>query len=334
MVSYTGPVRIALTGGAGAVGSHFVFELVRNPHRVLGTTQPIDLRILEIPQALDAAKGVLMEASDFEDRDLFRTMVTSDPAAAFEDAHYVVLAGARPRTGDMTREQLFEANVKIFLTLGPHLRLMDPEGTVIGVGNPANTTTLAALLTSELPTGMFTSMMMLDEARLRSRIATEVGTHPDHISRAMVWGDHGETMLPDAHFALIDGKQFHHMTRGKTWSQTTLVDSVRGRGKAIIDARGSSSAASAAAAISRHIRMLHQGSPPGDWTSMGVWSRGEYGMPEGVISGFPVSVRDGLVEIVPDLELTTFHQQGLAATGAALLQQREAVERVLESLVG
>lgn len=334
MIPRSGPVRIALTGGAGAVGSHFVFELVRNPLRVLGTNQPIDLRILEIPSALGAAEGVLMEARDFEDRSFFRTLVTSDPVYAFEGAHYVVLAGARPRTGDMTREQLFDANVDIFLTLGLQLNRMDPEGFVIGVGNPANTTTLAALLTSELPSGMFTSMMMLDEARLRSRIAEELGTHPDFISQAMVWGDHGETMVPDAHFALVDGERPVYIPQREAWLRNTLVNSVRGRGKAIIDARGSSSAASAAAAISRHIRFLHQGTPSNDWTSMGVLSRGEYGMPEGVISGFPVRVRNGMVEIVRGLELTPFHEQGLATTGAALEQQRAGVEQRLAALRG
>src|SRR3982751_3987625 len=326
------PVRVAVTGAAGQIGYSLLFRIASG--EMLGKDQPVILQLLEIPdeKAQKALKGVMMELDDCAFPLLQAMVAASDPMVAFKDVDVALLVGARPRGPGMERKDLLEANGKIFAPQGQALdRVADRNVKVLVVGNPANTNCLIAMKNApSLKPSQFTGMMRLDHNRAVSQLAHKVQKPVSAIRKVTVWGNHSATQYPDLFQAEAEGKRLWPMVNDQGWLESTFIPTVQKRGAAIIDARGLSSAASAANAAIDHVRDWVAGTPPGDWVSMGIPSDGSYGIPEGLIFGYPVTCSGGKYQIVKGLQHNDFAKSKIAATQKELNEERAAIEQLLK----
>jgi len=327
------PVRVAVTGAAGQIGYALLFRIASG--EMLGKDQPVILQLLEIPdeKAQKALKGVMMELDDCAFPLLHGMVPASDPMVAFKDVGVALLVGARPRGPGMERKDLLEANGKIFGPQGQALdRVAARDVRVLVVGNPANTNALIAMKNApSLKPAQFTAMMRLDHNRATSQIAQKIGTPNAAVKKVTVWGNHSATQYPDLFQAEVEGKKVWPMINDQAWLESTFIPTVQKRGAAIIEARGLSSAASAANAAVDHIRDWTLGTAPGTWVSMGIPSDGSYGIPEGVLYGYPVTCSGGRYEIVKGLEVSEFGRKRMDATLKELHEERDGVKHLLGS---
>lgn len=322
------PVRIAITGAAGNIGYQLCFRIAAGD--MLGSDQPVILQLIEIPPALGALQGVVMELSDGAFPLLAGVVATSDYAEGFGDADYAILVGAKPRSAGMERADLLGENGKIF---GPQGKAINDHAArdirVLVVGNPANTNCLIAQSNAPgLDPKQFTAMTRLDHNRALSQLAQKSGKHVTDVRRMIIWGNHSATQYPDISHVEIAGKPASDVI-DKTWYRDEFIPKVQKRGAEIIKARGASSAASAASAAIDHIRTWAHGTPEGDWVSMAVTSDGSYGIEPGVIYSVPCRCCEGEYQIVPDLEIDDFSRERMDATDKELREERAAVEHLL-----
>ncbi|HEY9381318.1 MAG TPA: malate dehydrogenase [Burkholderiales bacterium] len=322
------PVRVAVTGAAGQIGYSLLFRIASG--EMLGKDQPVILQLLEVTPALNALKGVVMELEDCAFPLLAGVVQTDDAKVAFKDADYALLVGARPRSKGMERADLLEANAQIFTVQGKALNDVAKRSIkVLVVGNPANTNAYIAMRSApDLPRHCFSAMLRLDHNRSLSQLAAKTGKPVDAIRKMIVWGNHSPTMYPDYRFATIAGQSAKALVNDDTWYRDVFIPTVAKRGAAIIEARGLSSAASAANAAIDHMRDWVLGSN-GEWVTMGVPSDGSYGIPEGILYGVPVICADGKYEVVRDLEIDDFSRQKMDATLKELLEERDGIKHLL-----
>jgi malate dehydrogenase len=329
------PVRVAVTGAAGQIGYSLLFRIASG--EMLGKDQPVILQMLEIPdeKAQKALKGVMMELDDCAFPLLAAMVPASDPMVAFKDVQIALLVGARPRGPGMERKDLLEANGRIFQPQGQALdRVADRNVKVLVVGNPANTNCLIAMKNApSLKPTQFTGMMRLDHNRASSQIAHKIEKPVASIRKVTVWGNHSATQYPDIFQAEViegtAGRKVWPMINDQGWLENTFISTVQKRGAAIIDARGLSSAASAANAAIDHVRDWVAGSREGDWVTMGVPSDGSYGIAEGVIYGYPVTTRGGSYQIVKGIEISEFSRKRMDASLKELHEERDGVKHLL-----
>ena len=325
------PIRVAVTGAAGQIGYALLFRIASG--EMLGKDQPVILQMLEIPdeKAQKALKGVMMELDDCAFPLLHGMIPASDPLVAFKDVGVALLVGARPRGPGMERKDLLEANGKIFGPQGQALdKVADRNVKVLVVGNPANTNCLIAMKNApSLKPTQFTAMMRLDHNRATSQVAQRVKKSVPSIKKMTIWGNHSATQYPDLFQAEADGKKVWPMINDQAWLESTFIPTVQKRGAAIIEARGLSSAASAANAAIDHVRDWSLGTRDGDWVSMGVPADGSYGIAEGVLYGYPVTCKGGKYEIVKGLEVSDFSRKRMDATLKELHEERDGVKHLL-----
>lgn len=325
------PVRVAVTGAAGQIGYSLLFRIAGG--EMLGKSQPVILQMLEIPdeKAQKALRGVMMELDDCAFPLLQGMVAASDPMVAFRDADVALLVGARPRGPGMERKDLLEANGGIFAPQGKALdAVANRKVKVLVVGNPANTNCLIAMKNAPgLKPSQFTAMMRLDHNRAVSQVAQKIGRPLGSVRKVCVWGNHSVTQYPDVFQAETGGKKIWPMINDQQWLENTFMPTVQKRGAAIIEARGLSSAASAANAAMDHVRDWVRGTRAGDWVSMGIPSDGSYGIPEGVIYGHPVTCKDGKYKIVKGLPIGDFGRARMQATLKELQEEREGVRNLL-----
>ena len=322
------PVRVAVTGAAGQISYAMLFRIASGD--MLGKDQPVILQLLEIPPALKALNGVVMELNDCAFRTLDGIVATDDPNVAFKGSDYALLVGARPRGPGMERKDLLEANAAIFSVQGKAINEhASRDIRVLVVGNPANTNALIAQAAApDLNPRNFTAMTRLDHNRALAQLSDRIGTHHAEINRMIVWGNHSSTQYPDIRFTEVDGEgvagQVDH-----DWYVENFIPVVQQRGAAIIKARGASSAASAASAALDHMRNWALDTPEGDWVSMAVPADGSYGIEPGIIYSFPCVCKDGDYQIVQGLDVDEFSRARMDATDAELREERQAVEDLL-----
>jgi malate dehydrogenase len=324
------PIRVAVTGAAGQIGYSLLFRIASG--EMLGKDQPVILQMLEIPdeKAQKALKGVMMELDDCAFPLLAGMVAASDPMVAFKDVDVALLVGARPRGPGMERKDLLEANGKIFAPQGKALdRVAKRDVKVLVVGNPANTNCLIAMKNAPgLKRSQFTGMMRLDHNRAVSQVAQRIKQDVVSVKKMIVWGNHSATQYPDLFQAECEGKKVWPMINDQAWLEQSFIPTVQKRGAAIIDARGLSSAASAANAAIGHLRDWISGSRDGDWVTMGVPSDGSYGIPEGVIFGYPVTCRAGEYQIVKGVDISEFGRKRIDATLKELHEERDSVKQL------
>jgi malate dehydrogenase len=322
-------VRVAVTGAAGQICYSLLFRIANGD--LFGKDQPVILQLLDLPQAQKAVNGVVMELEDCAFPLLSGVVVTDDPKTAFRDIDAALLVGARPRSQGMERRDLLSANAEIFKVQGRALNeAAKRDVKVLVVGNPANTNAYITMKSApDLQAGNITAMLRLDHNRAVSQLAAKAGVGPADIEKIAVWGNHSPTMYADYRFATAKGKPLPKLINDETWYRETLIPTVGKRGGAIIEARGASSAASAANAAIDHMRDWVQGSN-GRWVSMGVPSDGSYGIPEGIIYGVPVTCAGGKYERVTGLEVDEFSRKMMDKTLAELVEERDAVADLLK----
>ncbi|HXP28763.1 MAG TPA: malate dehydrogenase, partial [Solirubrobacteraceae bacterium] len=320
------PVRVTVTGAAGQIGYSLVFRIASG--QLLGPDQPVDLRLLEIPPAMGALQGVAMELVDCAFPLLSGLDLHDDPNDAFDGVNIALLVGSRPRTKGMERAELLAENGKIFTVQGKALNDKAAEDLkVLVVGNPANTNCLIAMNNApDIPNERFTAMLRLDHNRAIAQLAAKAEVAVTDVSKMGVWGNHSPTMYPDLFHAEISGKQAAAVVDDQAWLQDDFLPNVGKRGAAIIEARGASSAASAASAAIDHVSDWVKGTD-GGWVSMGIPSDGSYGVPEGLISGFPCTCSSGEYTIVDGLELDEFSRTKIDLSVAELSDERETVKQ-------
>jgi malate dehydrogenase len=319
------PVNVTVTGAAGQIGYALLFRVASG--QLLGPDVPVRLRLLEITPALKAAEGTAMELDDCAFPLLDGIDITDDARTAFDGVNVALLVGARPRTAGMERGDLLEANGGIFKPQGEAINAGAADDVrVLVVGNPANTNALiAASHAPDVPKDRFTAMTRLDHNRALTQLAKKTGTPVAEIRRLTIWGNHSATQYPDIFHAEVAGKNAAEAVDDRTWLEDDFIPTVAKRGAAIIDARGASSAASAANAAIDHVHDWVNGTPEGDWTSAAIVSDGSYDVPEGLISSFPVVSRDGRWEIVQGLEIDDFSRARIDASVKELEEERAAV---------
>jgi len=322
------PLNVAITGAAGQIGYALAFRVASG--QMLGVDQPVNLHLLEITPALPGLQGVVMELNDCAFATLNAVVATDDARVAFKDCHAALLVGARPRGPGMERKDLLLANAQIFSAQGKALdAVADRNVRVLVVGNPANTNALIARANApHLPPGNFTAMTRLDHNRALTQLAEKTGTHVTDIRRMIIWGNHSATQYPDISHCLVGGKAAKSLVE-QSWIEQSFIPTVQQRGAAVIKARGSSSAASAASAALDHMRTWFQGTADGDWVSMGVPADGSYGIGAGVIYSYPVTCRDGRYEIVQGLSIDGFSRGKMDATDQELREERDGVKDLL-----
>ena len=321
------PMRVAVTGAAGQIGYSLLFRIASG--EMLGKDQPVILQLLEIPdeRAQKALKGVMMELDDCAFPLLQGMLATPEPMVAFADADIALLVGARPRGPGMERKDLLEANGKIFAPQGKALSEVARRSVkVLVVGNPANTNCLIAMKNApKLKPSNFSAMMRLDHNRALTQLAQKTGKSVTEIKKMVVWGNHSATQYPDLFHATAGGKKIWPMINDQAWLENEFIPVIQKRGAAIIDARGLSSAASAANAAIDHIRDWVKGTKAGNWVSMGIPSDGSYGIAEGLIYGFPVTCKDGRFKIVKGLDQSEFSKARMQATLRELQEERDSI---------
>jgi malate dehydrogenase len=322
------PARVTITGAAGQIGYQLAFRIASG--QLLGPNQPVILQLLEIPPALGALKGVVMELDDCAFPNLQGVVATDNADEAFRDTDYALLVGAKPRGPGMERGDLLRENAKIFSVQGKALdRHASRNVKVLVVGNPANTNALIAQKNApSLNPANFTAMTRLDHNRALAQLGAKLGVHVNAISRMTIWGNHSATQYPDISHAVVNEQPAAEMV-DQQWLVDDFIPTVQQRGAAIIKARGLSSAASAASAAIDHIRDWALGTPGDDWVSMAVPSDGSYGIKEGVIYSFPCRCTKGKYEIVDGLAISEFSRQRMDATDAELRQERDAIAELL-----
>lgn len=322
------PIKVAVTGAAGQISYSLLFRIASGD--MLGKDQPVILQLLEIEPAMNALKGVVMELEDCA-FPLVKEIITShDPYVAFADADIAILVGSKPRSKGMERKDLLEANGAIFTTQGKALAAVAKKTVkVLVVGNPANTNALIAQKNaSGLNPKNITSMMRLDHNRAISQIANKTGKHVNDVKNVIIWGNHSATQYPDISHAEVAAEKASQLV-DQAWIESYLIPTVQKRGAAIIEARGLSSAASAASAAIDHMRNWIFGTAPGEWVSMGIPSDGSYGIEPGVIYGFPVTCKDGEYTIVQGLEISDFSRKNMQATYDELIEERNAIAHLI-----
>ncbi|MGI1678012.1 MAG: malate dehydrogenase [Cellvibrionaceae bacterium] len=322
------PVRVAVTGAAGQISYSLLFRIAAGD--MLGKDQPIILQMLEITPALGALQGVAMELDDCAFPLLAGMVCTDDPSVAFKDADFALLVGARPRGPGMERKDLLEANAAIFSVQGKAINDNASKGIkVLVVGNPANTNALIAQRNApDINPRQFTAMTRLDHNRAMTQLAQKTGKTVNDITNLTIWGNHSSTQYPDIHKTKVDGGDAMTMI-DQPWYENDFIPTVQKRGAAIIDARGASSAASAANAAIFHMRDWALGTPKGDWVSMGVYSDGSYGIAKGLIYSFPCTCQNGDWEIVQGVDINDFSRKKMEATETELSEERDAVADLL-----
>ncbi len=322
------PVRVAVTGAAGQIGSSLLFRIASGA--MLGPDQPVILQLLDITPSLPALNGVVMELDDCAFPLLAGIVQTDDPKIAFKDADIALLVGARPRGPGMERKDLLEANGAIFTTQGKALNeVASRDVKVLVVGNPANTNAYIAMKNApDLNPANFTAMMRLDHNRALTQIAQKTGTAVTDVKKMIIWGNHSATQYPDIFHAEVKGQNAAALINDQAWLESTFIPTVQQRGAAIIKARGLSSAASAANAAIDHIRNWVLGTPEGDWVTMGIPANGEYGYSD-VIFGYPVICKGGKYEIIKDLAISEFSRAKMDASYKELCEERDAIKHLL-----
>jgi malate dehydrogenase len=319
------PVKVTVTGAAGQIGYALLFRIASG--QLLGPDTPVELRLLEIPQALKAAEGTAMELDDCAFGLLSGIEITDDAKKAFDGVNVALLVGARPRGKGMERGDLREANGGIFAPQGEAVNAGAADDVrVLVVGNPANTNALIARSHApDVPPERFTAMTRLDHNRAKTQLAKKLGTTVNDITKLTIWGNHSATQYPDIFHAEVNGRNAAEAVNDETWLAEEFIPTVAKRGAAIIEARGASSAASAANAAIDHVHTWVTGTPEGDWTSMAVRSDGSYDVPEGLISSFPVTCSNGQYEIVRGLEVDEFSRTRIDASVRELTEERDTV---------
>ncbi|WP_315097156.1 malate dehydrogenase [uncultured Cellulomonas sp.] len=320
------PVTVTVTGAAGQIGYALLFRIASG--QLLGPDTPVRLRLLEIPQAVKAAEGTAMELDDCAFSTLDGVEIYDDATAAFDGVNVALLVGARPRTAGMERGDLLSANGGIFKPQGEAINAGAADDVrVLVVGNPANTNAyIAASHAPDVPRERFTAMTRLDHNRAVSQLASKTGAKVADIARLTIWGNHSATQYPDLSHATVGGRPALEVVGDDAWVRETFIPTVAKRGAAIIEARGASSAASAANAAIDHVHTWVHGTPAGDWTSAGIVSDGSYGVPEGLISSFPVTSDGGSWQIVQGLDIDEFSRGRIDASVAELVEERDAVQ--------
>ena len=323
------PIRVAVTGAAGQIGYSLIFRIAAGD--MLGQDQPIILQLLDIPQSQPMLKGVVMELDDCAFPLLASVIATDDPKIAFRDARIAMLVGARPRSKGMERKDLLETNGAIFSLQG---RILDEVASrdvkVLVVGNPANTNAYIAMSNAPgLKPGNFSAMLRLDHNRALSQVAAKLIQPVLSIHRMAIWGNHSTTQYPDLNHAELAGQKVTELINDPAWVENYFIPTVQKRGATVIEARGLSSAASAANAAVSHIRDWVSGTPENDWVSMGIPSDGSYGIPAGVMYGHPVTCRDGVYAIVQGLQISDSGKVRMQASYQDLLEERDSVRHLL-----
>lgn len=319
------PVNVTVTGAAGQIGYALLFRIASG--QLLGQDVPVKLRLLEIPQAVKAAEGTAMELDDGAFPLLASTDIFDDPKQAFEGTNIALLVGARPRSKGMERGDLLEANGGIFKPQGEAINAGAADDIkVLVVGNPANTNALIARSHApDVPADRFTAMTRLDHNRALAQLSKKLGVPVTELKKLAIWGNHSATQYPSVQHAEVGGKA---VEVDQAWLESDFIPTVAKRGAAIIEARGLSSAASAASAAIDHVYTWVNGTPAGDWTSAGVVSDGSYGVAEGIISSFPVTAKNGKYEIVQGLEIDDFSRARIDASVAELVEERDTVQKL------
>ncbi|MDE0753456.1 MAG: malate dehydrogenase [Woeseiaceae bacterium] len=322
------PVRITITGAAGQIGYQLAFRIASG--QMLGADQPVILQLLEIPPALPALEGVVMELSDCAFDTLAGMVATDDPNVAFKDSDYALLVGARPRGPGMERKELLEANAQIFSVQGKAINdHASSEIRVLVVGNPANTNALIASANApDIDKSQFTAMTRLDHNRAMAQLAEKTDCQVTDIRQMTIWGNHSATQYPDIHHASVAGKAATELV-DEAWLADDFIPTVQQRGAAIINARGASSAASAASAAIDHMHDWALGTPANDWVSMAIPADGSYGIAEGIVYSYPVRCVAGNYEIVQGLDVSAFSRERMEATETELREERAAIESLL-----
>ncbi len=320
------PVKVAVTGAAGQICYNLLFRIAGGS--LLGADQSVELRLLEITPALKALEGVVMELDDCAFPLLAGMEISDDPNTVFDGANLVCLVGARPRTKGMERGDLLEANGAIFQPQGKALNDHAADDVLVLVtGNPANTNALIAMNNApDIPRERFHALTRLDHNRAKAQLAVKTGAAVSDISHMTIWGNHSATQYPDLFNTLVKGENAAALINDQSWLESTFLPTVQQRGAAILEARGASSAASAANATIDHMRDWVQGTPADDWVSMAVPSDGSYGVPEGLISSFPCTTSNRSYEIVQSLEINDFSRTKIDASVAELADERDAVK--------
>src|SRR3954447_11800189 len=326
----TAPIKIAITGAAGQIGYSLVFRVASGA--IFGPDQPVQLNLIEIPPALDALKGVVMELDDCAFPLLKGVVATADLAEGFRDVNWALLVGSVPRKAGMERGDLLGINGKIFIGQGQAIQKnAAADVRVLVVGNPCNTNCLIAMNNArEIPRHRWFAMTRLDENRAAAQLAGKAGVEITRVSNVTIWGNHSATQYPDFYNAKIDGRAANEVIGDEGWLKDTFIPTVQQRGAAIIKARGLSSAASAANAVVNSVQSLTQDTPSGNWHSVAVCSDGSYNVEEGLIVGFPVRTRKNKWEIVPDLPINEFSRGRIDKSIAELKEEKALVSEMLK----
>ena len=319
------PVKVAVTGAAGQIGYSLLFRIASGS--MLGPDQPVELRLLEITPALNTLEGVVMELDDCAFPLLTKIEIGDDPKMIFDGVNLACLVGARPRTKGMERRDLLEANGGIFKPQGEALNNNAADDVkVLVTGNPANTNALIAMRNApDIPADRFNALTRLDHNRAIAQLAAKTGASVSDITHMTIWGNHSATQYPDLFNTLVRGQNAAELINDQEWLESSFLPTVQKRGAAVIEARGASSAGSAANATIGHMRDWVLGTAEGDWVSMSVPSDGSYEVPEGLISSFPCTTSDGTYQIVPGLQINSFSRGKIDASVAELIEEREAV---------
>jgi malate dehydrogenase len=327
-VNASAPVTVTVTGAAGQIGYALLPRIASG--NMLGEDTLLELRLLEIPQAMQALEGVVMEIEDSAFPLVAGVEITDDPNVAFDGVNIALLVGSRPRTKGMERSELLEANGAIFTVQGKALSDHAADDVkVLVVGNPANTNCLIAMNNApDIPSERFTAMMRLDHNRAKAQLAKQAGAHVSEVQRMTIWGNHSATQYPDITHALIGGRPAPEVVDDRQWLADEFIPTVQKRGAAIIEARGASSAKSAASAAVDHVRDWVHGTPDGDWVSMAVSSDGSYDVEEGLVSGFPCTCAGGEWSIVEGLDIDDFSRERIDTTVNELKEERDTVDRL------
>ena len=322
------PITVAVTGGAGQIGYSLLFSIAQGA--VFGPDQPVRLKVLEIPPAMKVVEGVALELEDCAFGLLDGLELSDDPDAAFSDANWALLVGSKPRGPGMERGDLIRENGPIFVSQGNALQKAAADIRVLVVGNPCNTNCLIARGNApEIPADRWFAMTRLDHNRAVNQLAKRSGSDVNAVERVTIWGNHSATQYPDYHHALINGSPAASVIDDETWLQEEFISRVQKRGAEVIEARGKSSAASAASAICDHVRTFHFGTPENDWTSAAVVSDGSYGITEGLLASFPIKASPDGWEIVQDLEINDFSRGKIASSVEELERERDIVADLL-----
>jgi len=323
------PLRVTVTGAAGNIGYSLIYRIANGD--LFGPNQPVILQLLEITPALPALNGVAMELEDCAFPLLADMVLTDDPNRAFKETNWALLVGARPRSKGMERKDLLSANAAIFSVQGKAINANAASDIrVLVVGNPANTNCLIAMSNApDVPAERFTAMTRLDHNRALGQLALKAGVPVSAVQKMTIWGNHSATQYPDAHHAFINGQPAPQVIGDAAWLKETFVPTIQKRGAAVIEARGASSAASAANAAINHVQTWVKGTAPGDWTSMAIPSTGAYDSPAGVIFSYPVTVQNGNISIVEGLALSDYDRQMISVTANELVEERAAIAELL-----